>query len=326
MASPIRDLTYRTYDGPLHARKARWWIIAVARMRYLRSKWWFWLLVVFSLLPYFGVGVALYLTSQVSQTMPSGPRNLLFDATPDQRFGTIFFTTQGFQMFFLFLIALAAGAGSIALDNRTNALQVYLSKPLTKGDYLLGKWMGIFLMVFFVAAAPALFFYLYCLLNYWDEGVLRNEPWLLIRILLACAIPGAVHASLLVGFSAWSKTPLIAGVLYAALVFLTEIAAVTVWGFTTRGRMEEGVLLRHLHVEGVIVGLAQNAYGVSLNQTRIRRGPRDADGDDTPFRGINQVRIPAPEPAPLLVIAFVIMGAGVTAARYRIRAVEVVRG
>src|SRR5687767_4430360 len=108
-ASPIRDLTYRTYDGPLHARTARWWIIAVARMRYLRAKWWFWLLVVFSMLPYFGVGVFLYIESTMTRTMPSGPRGLLFDATPDQRFATIFFTTLGFQMFFLFLIALAAG-------------------------------------------------------------------------------------------------------------------------------------------------------------------------------------------------------------------------
>src|SRR5688500_8501896 len=132
-ASPIRDLTYRTYDGPLHARKARWWIIAVARMRYLRAKWWFWLLVVFSLLPYFGVGVMLYVQSTATQTLPSGPRSLLFNASPEQRFATIFFETLSFQMFFLFLIALAAGAGSIARDNRTNARQVYVSQPLTNG-------------------------------------------------------------------------------------------------------------------------------------------------------------------------------------------------
>jgi hypothetical protein len=42
--------------------------------------------------------------------------------------------------------------------------------------------------------------------------------------------------------------------------------------------------------------------------------------------GINQVAIPPPPIAPLLVIAFVTMAAGVTAARFRIRAVEVVRG
>jgi len=329
-ASPIRDLTYRTYDGPLHARKARWWIIAIARMRYLRAKWWFWLLVVFSLLPYFGVGVVLYIQSTITQTMPSGPRGLLFDAPIGERFATIFFTTQGFQMFFLFLIALAAGAGSIALDNRTNALQVYLSKPLTKGDYLMGKWMGIFLTVFYVALAPALLFYLYCLLNYWDDGFFKNEPWLILRILAACAIPGAVHASLLVGFSAWSKTPLIAGVVYAALYFVTSIGAGAVWAITTRARTDEGVLVRHMHVQGIITGLAQNAYNVSLDETQVsgRRGRRRRDGGtpEMQIQGINQVRIPPPEPAPLILAAFVTMAAGITAARYRIRAVEVVRG
>lgn len=327
--SPIRDLTYRTYDGPLHARRARWWIIAVARMRYLRAKWWFWLLVVFSLLPYFGVGVMLYVTSTVTRTMPSGPRNLLFDAPPDQRFATVFLMTQGFQMFFLFLIALAAGAGSIALDNRTNALQVYLSKPLTKGDYLMGKWMSVFLTVFLVAAAPALLFYVYCLLNYSSEGFLRNEPWLILRILAACAVPGAVHASLLVGFSAWSKTPLIAGVIYAALYFVTSIAATAVWGITTRANLQEGAVIRHAHIQGVIDGLNQNAYRVTLNQTRVQRRPRrreSAGAHELQIEGMNRVSIPPPPVLPIGAIALALMAVGVAAARFRIRAVEVVRG
>jgi len=50
--------------------------------------------------------------------------------------------------FSILCIALVVGAGAIAADNRSNALMVYLSKPITKGDYLLGKWMGIFLAIF----------------------------------------------------------------------------------------------------------------------------------------------------------------------------------
>ena len=50
------------------------------------------------------------------------------------------------QLFLLF-IALLAGAGSIANDNRANALLVYLSKPCRKVDYLFGKWAGLAMLI-----------------------------------------------------------------------------------------------------------------------------------------------------------------------------------
>src|SRR5207253_5297088 len=46
VAAPIADLSYRNYDRRLYSRSARWWIIAVSRIRFLRGKWWFWLLIV----------------------------------------------------------------------------------------------------------------------------------------------------------------------------------------------------------------------------------------------------------------------------------------
>src|SRR5437016_2866346 len=202
--SPIADLTYRPYDGPLYARSARWWVIAVARLRYMRTRWWFWLLVVLSLMPYIFAGIFLYLQGlmpQMGAKGDGGPFQMFFDNTPGQRFAVIFFQALSSQGFWLFLIAMAAGAGTIAMDNRTNALQVYLSKPLTKRDYLFGKWMGIFTTIYGAALAPAIIFYLYCLLTYSSNGFLSQEPWLIGRVLLACAVPAAIHASLLVGFS-----------------------------------------------------------------------------------------------------------------------------
>src|ERR1041384_2888536 len=146
--SPIADLTYRPYDGPLHSRTARWWVIAVARMRYMRARWWFWALCVLSVVPYIIFASFLYAQSFAEQQMGrrggDGLMALFFDNTTGQKYAVMFFRALSLQSLWLFLIALAAGAGSIAMDNRTNALQVYLSKPLTKRDYLFGKWMGIF--------------------------------------------------------------------------------------------------------------------------------------------------------------------------------------
>src|SRR5204862_2849466 len=117
-ASPIADLTYRPYDGPLHTRTARWWVIAVARMRYMRTRWWFWALVVLSMMPYLFFAIFLYLKGFVEQQTPrggDGPMSLFFDETPGQKYAAMFFSALSMQGFWLFLIAMAAGAGSIAM-------------------------------------------------------------------------------------------------------------------------------------------------------------------------------------------------------------------
>ena len=49
------------------------------------------------------------------------------------------------QNFFVFLVTIYIGAGLIAHDRRANALQIYLSKPLTRAEYIAGK-MAILLV------------------------------------------------------------------------------------------------------------------------------------------------------------------------------------
>jgi ABC-2 type transport system permease protein len=229
------------------------------------------------------------------------------------------------------------GAGSIAADNQANALMVYLSKPLTKGDYLLGKWMSIFLMVTAVALFPSLIFYIYCLLSYASEGFLKDEPWLFFRMIGACAVPGIIHASLLVGFSAWSKTPRMAGAVYAGFYFLSSFACMMVWGIQHNGNLRRGVLTRHLSVPGSINGIQQNVYGIK-EQVPGFRPPMEADNEvrdgrvtsptrDGQGRVFDQnMKIDGPPLLPLVLVAGTFCLVAVLAARSRIRAVEVVKG
>ncbi len=311
-ASPIADLTYRTYDGPLHTRAVRWWIITVASLRLALKQKGFWLVVALAALPYLFSVLQLYLSSLATQGAP----NPFMDTTPGQRFARQFFQAFTNQQLFLFVLTLMVGSGSIARDHQTNALLVYLSKPLTKGDYVAGKWMGIFLIIFCVGAAPALLLYAYCLFSYWNEGILRQEPWLLLRALLACAVPAAVHASAMIGFSAWSRTARMAGAFYAGLYFVSQAVVMMIWGFRYRGDMMEGILLRHVSIPGAIEGLAQNVYGITL---RMPFGSR-ARG------GLEMLELAAPNVWVVLAIVMGIVVSGLVAARVRIRAVEVVRG
>lgn len=312
LGGPIADLSYRNYDGPLHTRVVRWWIIAVSRVRYLRARWWFWLFVVLSVLPWLFTAIIMYFQSQTGGVSVNNP---FFDNTVGQKYSFHVLQTLGWQGFWLFCIALMTGAGAISSDNRSNALLVYLSKPITKGDYLLGKWMSTFLMVFSVAFVPALLFYIYCLLSYYSDGFLKEEPWLLLRIVGACAVPAAIHASLLTGTSAWSKTPVLAGATYAGIYFVSSIVALAVWGIRYRGDLSQGDILRHMSIGGIIEGITQNILGVTLHITAWKR-----------HVGMQPMSLPPPTFWIMLGIGLALCAVGIIAARLRIRAVEVVSG
>ena len=181
--------------------------------------------------------------------------------------------------FGLLVIALLMGAGSIAADNRANALLVYLSKPITKGDYLLGKWVGLFLTMFIVTLLPALLFYAYCALSYAGDGFFATDKLLILRLLLAAAIPPLIHASVLLGFSAWSKSPSMAGAIYAGLYLVGGIIV----GFLGGAMGEKqpaiparGLLVQHLSLSGVIDGLVQNIYRVDVPTMFGRMGRHGA--------------------------------------------------
>ncbi|MCS6776065.1 MAG: ABC transporter permease subunit [Chloroherpetonaceae bacterium] len=309
-SQPIADLSYRHFDGPLHNRTLRWWTITLAMIRLTLRKPGFWILVALAMLPHLIRGFQIYLQSQVPQAAPD------LTGASGSRFAPLFFQAFDGQKFFFFLIALQAGAGTIAADNRANALLVYLSKPITKGDYLLGKWMSVFLTLTAVALVPALLLYLYCLLSYSSNGFLHREPWLLVQLIGASLVPGILHSSLIVGLSAWSKSPRMAGAAYAGLYLVSSIVAVTVWGIRYRGDLARGVLERHLSIDGVIGGLAQNCYQVTLKVPQFSRRSME----------FQLTEIAIPDLWPLLLLGATLTVLGLAAARARIHAVEVVRG
>jgi ABC-2 type transport system permease protein len=232
-----------------------------------------------------------------------------------QKFAAEFWIALERQQLGLFLISLLVGAGSMAADNRSNALLVYLSKPVTKGDYLIGKWMGIFIPLFLAAAVPGLLLYLYGLMSFRSLGFVSDEPWLLPRMLAASTIPAAVHTSLVLGFSSWSKTPRIAGASYAGLYFVSGIISFGAWLLQYGGDVGTGILVSHMSVAGIISGMMQRLFGVAqLTQVMQRRRGMEMLSLDPPILWINLLA---------LAIALVV---GIALARARIKAVEVIQG
>ncbi|MBC7807299.1 MAG: ABC transporter permease subunit, partial [Akkermansiaceae bacterium] len=291
VAPSIADVSYRSYDGELRNRSARWWTITLATLRTGVKKLGYWIPGALILLVYLISGMVFYFTRNARAQFGA--------EEPANQYAIVLNQGLSGTGLLLFIAALTVGAGSIAADNKANALLVYLSKPITRLDYLVGKWMGVFLLLAGLSVVPALLMYLFFLVAYSGDGFLKDNPTLILRVLAATIFPAALHTSLVMGFSALSKSPRLAGSLYAAFYFVSLIISVTASqlmlsrdtvremkettkltvkvsgdGVTTDKNGANTALVANLSVSGIGSGLAQHLYDVTPQQIAQCSGGR----------------------------------------------------
>jgi ABC-2 type transport system permease protein len=331
-APSIADISYRNYDGELRTHALRWWVIALATIRQNvnRTRYGYWIPAALIFIIYFFMGIVHYLTRGVEQQLATLGGTLGLPANP---YTLSLYQGMSAIHILLFAAALTVGSASIAADNRANALLVYLAKPITRADYLIGKWVGVFLLLAALSVVPALLMYLFFLAAYYSDGFLKDNPTLLWRMLGATLAPPAIHASLMLGFSAWSKSPRMAGAVYAAFYFVLAIASAAGGKILQHkdrdNRMPQTVaVVNELSVDGASDGIAQNLYDVTPQQIvdRMRAGRRRRRKPDKEAPPPSPILNEKPALAPMLVLAglFILLPLG--AAATKVRAVEVVRG
>lgn len=335
-APQIADRTYRHYDGPLTTRAVRWWVVALATIRANLRKPTFWIPAGLVFLSYIVHALLLYFLRDQFEQMGADASLI-----PGQQ--TIFRDTlwRGLTWTWLplFLVALVAGSGSLAADNRANALLVYLSKPLTKTDYLVGKWAGVFTLLAAVSVAPAVLTFLFLLAAYNSEGFLQNNPWLFPRLLGATLVPALLHTSIVIGISAWSKSPRVVGATYAGLFFLTLIISDRAGTVMLSNLPKDdpnadtrpALLAQSLSIPGLINDIGLYLYRVDptqLGQQRRPRRRRNQNGGPPPPPSAepSAYTLKRPPLAPLLALGGALIVLPLFAARAKIRAVEVVSG
>ena len=142
---PIHDQSYRRYGGARQPAQRAWLVIAKSGIsQFLRKRPMIGIL--------FGSQIALmirlvsfYLAESITQAQSLlGPTAKVFRDFLEQ------------QNFFVFLIAVYVGSGLIAQDRKANALQIYLSKPLTRLDYIAGKMAILATFLLFATWLPAM--------------------------------------------------------------------------------------------------------------------------------------------------------------------------
>jgi len=326
MSSPILDLSYRNYDGPLEPPYYRWWAIARVSIQSAFAKKSFWFLTILGGFWYVILMIMFYFADQSAGAFGSNGNAGIVD--PAKASAALFSRVKWDELFlhafsigqlWFFIIALLIGIGTIANDNRANALLVYLSKPCTKLDYLIGKWVGIFVPMVIAVGIPTLFFYAYCFMSYRDYGFL-DDPGLIVKLVVLIAIPAVFHASAALGISSMFKQGRVAGASYAGLYFFTLFFTKAMGGLHLGLAGQSGSTglvdnLFYCSVDGIQIGLAK----ALLNTRGSHVLPLFSPGGD-----MDSLFVPAPNGLFVTLAFLVICGLFVLFASTRVRAVEVV--
>lgn len=203
---PIRDQGYQRYRGDRMQRRRAWWVIARAGIMERLHRRRFLALLLFAWSPFVVHAVQLYLGATIV-------RAAFLAATEDT-----FHTFLNQQRLFVFFITIYAGAGLIASDRQSNALQIYLSKPITRHDYIGGKMLTLAIFLAAVTWVPAM---MLLLLQFLFSGSLEfflSHPRLVPAITLASMLQVALAVMTMVALSSLSRSRRFAAMLYAGLV------------------------------------------------------------------------------------------------------------
>jgi ABC-2 type transport system permease protein len=206
---PIHDQGYRRYGGRREPSGRTWAVIARSGVMNMVRRRLFLALLLLAWLPFVVYAVQLYLAANF-------PQASMLAATP-KTFRDFF----EWQTVFVFFVTIYVGAGLIANDRRANALQIYLSKPLTRAEYIVGKLAVLLVFLVGVTWLPAMLLLLLQIMFAGNLTFVRNNLFLFPAITLFAVIQVLTAAFAMLALSSMSRSSRFVGIMYAGLIFFT---------------------------------------------------------------------------------------------------------
>jgi ABC-2 type transport system permease protein len=207
---PIHDQGYRRYGGERAPHGRAWAVIASAGVRTMLRKRAFLGLLLLAWAPFFVRAVQIYAAANLPQAAFLAPTPEMFRD----------FLTQ--QNVFVFFIAVYAGSGLIASDRRANALQIYLSKPLLRVEYVFGKLAVLLVFLLAVTWVPAIVLLIVQVMFAGNFTFFVDNIFLFPAITLSAFIQTITVSVTMLALSSLSRSSRYVGVLYAGVIFFTQ--------------------------------------------------------------------------------------------------------
>jgi ABC-2 type transport system permease protein len=206
---PIHDQGYRRYAG-VRVPGQGWWVIASTTLRAEVRRKRVIALLVLSWLPFLVSAVMLYVGANFQQAT--------FLAAKPETFRQFL----GWQNVFVFFVAILIGAGLIADDRRANALQIYLSRPLTRAEYVVGKLAVLGAFLTFITWIPVMLLLILQMIFSGSTQFLREHLFLFPAATVFCATQVLVSSLAVLALSSLSNSRRFVAIMYAGVVFFTE--------------------------------------------------------------------------------------------------------
>jgi ABC-2 type transport system permease protein len=207
---PIHDQGYRRYLGTRMPRGRTWAVITAAGIRTMLGKRTFLALLLLAWLPFVVRAVQIYAATNFPQ--------MAFIAPTAETFRQFL----GQQDVFVFFVTVYVGAGLVANDRRANALQIYLSKPLTRAEYVFGKLAVLMTFLLMVTWLPAIVLLFVQVSFAGSFAFLTRNLYLFPAITLFSFVEATVVAAAMLALSSLSNNSRFVAILYAALLFFSN--------------------------------------------------------------------------------------------------------
>jgi ABC-2 type transport system permease protein len=137
--------------------------------------------------------------------------------------GGFFFVLICIQTFFAFIFTVIIGPVLISRDLANNALPLYLSRPFTRFEYIIGKTSALLILLSLITWVPGLLLFLFN--SYLEGGAWMSENLWIAKAIFTLSLSWLVILSLLAtAFSAWIKWRTAASAaLFAVFIIPTPI-------------------------------------------------------------------------------------------------------
>lgn len=215
---PIHDQSYRHYGGQRGDPRRVWMVIARAGIVSVVRKRAFLGLLFLAWLPFIVRVVQAYFSTTFAQVEALAINADTYRTFLDQQ-GT-----------FVFFVTVWIGSGLIANDRRANALQIYLSRPLTRAEYILGKAAILFVFLVMVTWLPAILLLLLQGAFAGSFTFLRSNVHLIPAITLFSLVEILVATLSMLALSSMSASSRFVAVMYAGIVLFTDAMFAAVRG------------------------------------------------------------------------------------------------
>jgi ABC-type transport system involved in multi-copper enzyme maturation permease subunit len=207
---PIHDQSYRHYAGTKALPGRSWTVIAWAGIKTMVKKRIFLGLLLFAWLPFIVQAVRLYISANFAQLALLAPTAETFRQFLEQ------------QDFFVFVITVYVGAGLIANDRRANALQIYLSKPLMRTEYIAGKLAVLFVFLMAVTLVPGLLLLLLQVMFAGSFAFVKKNLFLFPAVTVASMLQVTLASFTVLALSSLSKSARFVAIMYVGILFFTK--------------------------------------------------------------------------------------------------------